>query len=255
MKNPLPRARFNSSRLIRLLTELADGDAAEPKQAKSSFAERLGQWLGFADAIALSAALNSPAAKTAGAGAASSTEAADASISAQFARVRGSLVAAIRGEGTGKARIRLPEAPADFSAAIAFAPYRRYCLAHQRDMAAEIGQLRIELRAALTRHSPALAQLAALDAVFDRALGERERELLAKVPALLETRFTQRQAAAASGRQATPASWLAAFCGDLQTVLLAELELRLQPVQGLLETLNEAQNKACREEAAAASIS
>ena len=36
-----------------------------------------------------------------------------------------------------------------------------------------------------------------------------------------------------------PGAWLHTFCQDMRAVLLAELELRLQPVAGLLDALNE----------------
>ena len=36
---------------------------------------------------------------------------------------------------------------------------------------------------------------------------------------------------------AQPGSWLEAFCRDAQTVLLAELDLRLKPVSGLIAAL------------------
>ena len=50
-----PRTSFDSSRLIRALSDLVSTDATPPRQ---SFADRLGQWLDFADAIALFSALN-----------------------------------------------------------------------------------------------------------------------------------------------------------------------------------------------------
>src|SRR3954449_5511212 len=49
------RTGFTGSALIRLLARLADIEVPEPKQA---FADRLSQWLGWTDAISLSAALN-----------------------------------------------------------------------------------------------------------------------------------------------------------------------------------------------------
>jgi hypothetical protein len=35
-----------------------------------------------------------------------------------------------------------------------------------------------------------------------------------------------------------PGAWLARFCNELQTMLLAELDLRLQPTVGLIEAFN-----------------
>ncbi|MBI2306268.1 MAG: DUF3348 domain-containing protein [Rhodocyclales bacterium] len=244
MRSPLPRTSFNSPRLVRLLAALDVDDVAESKQ---SFAERLGQWLDLNDAIALSGTLHagaggSPAARSRALG----------PVEEQFARVRASLIDSIATDGVfkpGRARIKLPVPAAGATLATAdFAPYRRYYAAHQRDMEASIGPLRANLRAALVEHSPALRQLADLDAVIDKALGERERNLLATVPQRLEQRYRQlRQAyaeALAEAPQADdperwlqPGGWLAAFCRDLQAVLLAELELRLQPAAGLLAAI------------------
>jgi len=59
---------------------------------------------------------------------------------------------------------------------------------------------------------------------------------LSTVPLLLEKHFERLRKA----NRETPASddaWLAEYCKDMQSVLLAELNLRLQPVEGLLEAL------------------
>ena len=150
----------------------------------------------------------------------------------------------------GKARIKLPAParhPTDEDAAD-FLPYQRYYLAHQRDMNASIGPLRASVRSALADHSPALKQLAALDGVLDQALGPRERNLLASVPQLLAKRFEQLHQAHKTARVDTaapddpeawlqPGGWLAVFCKDMQAVLLAELDVRLQPVAGLIDAL------------------
>ena len=81
---------------------------------------------------------------------------------------------------------------------------------------------------------------------------ETEGQLLARVPVLLQKRFDAQYSAhqerlAASGQADSPAAWmhpagwLARFCKDLQTLLLAEAELRMQPSAGLLEALNKQQ--------------
>ena len=58
MTQAVSRTRFNSAGLVRILAELAVADVADPKQ---TFAERLGEWLDFKDALALYSALNSAA--------------------------------------------------------------------------------------------------------------------------------------------------------------------------------------------------
>lgn len=239
-----PRTSFDSSRLIRALSDLVSTDAAPPRQ---SFADRLGQWLDFADAIALFSALNG---STDAAGGPATAE--HPALRDEFARVRGALLDSINTDGVltpGKARIRLP-APAWHAStpgAADYLPYHRYYLAHQRDMGAAIAPLRASVRAGLAQRAPALRQLAALDGVLDQALAPRERSLLATVPQLLGRRFEQLHQAHRSAlptpddpaRWLQPGAWLHTFCQDMRAVLLAELELRLQPVAGLLEALNE----------------
>ncbi len=132
-------------------------------------------------------------------------------------------------------------------AAVDYATYRQRYLSMQQAMETDIGSLRGRLRAMLAARTPALAQLAAVDAVMEGALGARERSLLGGVPALLEGHFVRlRQAeqamladAQASGEPAvvTSGAWLDVFRRDMRSVLLAELDIRFQPVEGLLAAL------------------
>lgn len=166
----------------------------------------------------------------------------------ELVRARMALVNSITGEDGGKARIKPPQptpgTPAEVLAD--FTAYRRYVMAQQRNMAACIGPLRVRAREALTACSSRLKQLAELDAALEQALGDRESDLLATVPVLLEKRFeklrqTQQAALIESGKADNPeqwmlpGGWLTLFRQDLQDVLLAELDLRLQPVVGLVE--------------------
>jgi hypothetical protein len=247
MTRALPRTNFNSSRLSRFLADLDLMAATAPGPA---FAERLGEWLDAADAMRLYAAHN------AGAGpqdAQSSTPpAAPVALGEECARLRAALADGIAQSCTpgGTTRIRLPlpdpGAPADLAAD--YEPYRRFQLAQQRDMDAAIGPLRARVREALAQAAPPLRKLATLDAALDDILAGRESKLLATVPALLEKRFVQlreahRQTLADpqaddSGTWLNPGGWLARFCQEMQAALLAELDLRLQPVIGLIEAFS-----------------
>lgn len=253
MTRALPRTNFNQSRLIRFLADLSVVDAVEPKQA---FAERLGKWLDFADAITLHSAHNergaSPVAVPSGGRSVTAAEEA-------FARTRTALVNSIVrscSPGAGETRIKLPipKPGMAIEAATTYEPYLRFYLAHQRDMEAGVRPLRITVRQAVSDASSAHRQLAALDAALDKALGVRERQLLATVPLLLEKRFAQLFKAhqltlEASRQEDDPASWmqpdgwLAVFCQELQGVLLAELDVRLQPITGLIEAFSNEANK------------
>jgi hypothetical protein len=204
--------------LVRLLAD-PSRHAADPR---ASFAERLGQWLDWTDAIALSAVLGgAPAAPESAPEATPESAQARAASAAQslgdeVRRVRTELVAAIRRGFDG----------AD-AAAVSAAACRRRCTAQQRLMCERLGPLRASVRAVLAKQSPALARLAALDAVMDQALAARERQLLSHVSGLLEPRLERlRQPGGAQ-----------AIDEELQRVLLAELELRLQPIEGMMSAL------------------
>ena len=250
MTRAFTRTNLHSSRLIRVLNDLALLDAVEPSIA---FAEKLGLWLDLNDAITLCAAHNTSTAR-------------QQTIPSQVASIQpvaiGDALAALQAgfaisitKGSspkgGKTRMALPSPKLDdpLEIATAYEPYRRYYLAHQRHMDSSVGPLRARVREVLAKASPTLKTLAALDAVFDGVLGEREAKLLAKLPSLLEQRFQQllkkHQQVLFETQQADdpagwmkPGGWLVRFCHELQTVLLAELDVRLQPTIGLIEAFN-----------------
>lgn len=208
------RAGLTGTALVRLLAGMGDAPqrAGEPCAA---FADGLVQWVGWTDAIALSAALERPAASTV------NPQNRYAGEHAEYERVRATLAQAIGREAQAAGRSPL-------EAGMGFAPYRQCCVARQQAMGVALAALRERVRAALVACGPDAARLAAVDAVLAQALAVQEQRVFAAVPARLEKHF-QRLCAAEAGPDA--------FRADLQAVLLAELELRLQPVEGLLEAL------------------
>ena len=212
-------------------------------RASGGGADRLSQWFNWTDAISLSAALDGGAAV-----AAQGTHADARSAAAESARLRLALADAIEHDcsaaATERDRARSPAVVDDGAAAPPdSAPYRRRYAARQQAMQESIARLRERLREKLAGGSPELIRLAALDAVMEQVLGAQERELLAGIPATLDKHFKRLRDAAASGSDAEPAlsaaatPWLHAFRRDMRAVLLAELELRFQPVEGLLDAL------------------
>jgi hypothetical protein len=243
MERGLPHTGLNGSALVGWLARMS---LVEGPEVAPSFAEGLARWLSWKDAIALSGALHAPPTAASGHGTERTKRPASslaATVEREFDRVRTTLVRAISDPS---------EPPA---AETAFAPYRRHCVALQQAMEAGIGPLRTQARVALARCSPAMGRLAAIDAVMEEALGPREHSLLAMMPSLLERHFerlghAERQAAATMDAAASegetpqaapasvqPAAWLGIFRQDMKRLLLAELDLRLQPVQGLLDAL------------------
>jgi len=93
--------------------------------------------------------------------------------------------------------------------------------------------MRERLRPRLAEISGPLARLAELDAVLERAVVLHERQALTGLPALLTKRAEAHHAA-------DPRHWRQRFWADLQRALRAELDLRLQPVLGLIEALQQA---------------
>ncbi|TPQ42308.1 DUF3348 domain-containing protein [Cupriavidus pinatubonensis] len=236
------RAGFSGPTLIRLLVRLTGDDAPESGQ---SLSDQLGQWLGWTDAIALSAALNGnpPAAAGARAG---GTEQADC------ARIRAALTAAIADDKAGSNRQRgrpRPAAPEPAEAVVDYAAFRQRYVTLQQTMETEIGSLRDRLRTTLAARGAGMTRLSMVDAVMERVLGAREQALLATVPGMLEAHFTRlrraEEAALANAQTAgkpapvSSGAWLTVFQNDMQSVLRAELDIRFQPVEALLAALRD----------------
>jgi hypothetical protein len=265
MVHPPQRTALSGPALVRLLARLGE---TEVQASPQPLADRLSQWLGWTDAIALSTVLTAPAPAVAGGVRTDGDDEAQRCLSLRSALSKaialdGVLAPARAGRRGGahahahaRAHVPLqaqeaPEADADY------AILRQSYLALQQKMETDIGDLRGRLRSRLAAHSPDMARLAALDAAMERSLAARERSLLGSVPGLLGARFERlrkaaREAQAAAAAQGTesaegaetaaavqtaPSAWLDAFRKDMQSVLLAELDVRFQPVEGLLAAL------------------
>lgn len=218
------------------------GNASAPLPSQSLSA-RLGQWIDWRHAVALSAALD----------ARPSPPATEDSPHAhgedgEYARVRAVLVKAIEGDrvfalaasppgATAAGETTGPEdAPPDY------AFFRQRYVALQQVMEAEASHLRGRVRGMAARQAPSLQQLAAMDAVMERALGRHERALLSALPELLGKHFERLRHTAHDSPEGTSAArpataWLDLFLKDMQRLLLAELDIRLQPAEGLLAAL------------------
>ncbi len=218
------RSNFSSSALVRVLGRWVSAPAPASGQ---DVAERLGQWLGVADVIALRAAHQAIAAP--GPAHPEARRAAIVDMEQELLRVWATLERSIAARDAGATRE--PDT--------GYAPYHRRYLDHQRRMAMATDELRDLARRVLAAASPRLAQLAELDAVLERMLGARAQQLLSSVPLLLKDRFEQLRRQHAGDTPGAPpqGAWLDTFAGEFQEVLRAELELRLQPVAGMIEAL------------------
>ena len=226
------RTSVRGPTFIRLLARLTDVDVSPSRQ---SLSDRLGQWLDWTHAVALSTSLDG---KPSAVG--SDVPTFGSAEENECARVRASLVSTIAGD-----RAFAKEGGAN--EAVDYSVFRQRYLAIQRSMQAATGNLRGRLRDMLAQRTADMARLAAVDAVMERALSPREQTLLAHVPVLLGDHFERlRQAeqkvladaqVSEDAPAIAPGAWLDEFRKDVQSVLLAELDVRFHPVEGLLAAL------------------
>jgi hypothetical protein len=254
------RSDFSSSSLVRLLGPWAAADVTSPPM---DISERLGLWVSAFDAIGLQSAHQSiraiasplPRPRTA------PPTADGPSLRADVQRARAALAHAVA---------RSVEGVADADAG--YAPFQRRHSELQRQMDMMLRPLRDHVRQALAQTSASLRQLAALDAMLEQMLAPREQAVMPEAAALLERRFKQcraqhaaketpadaapptdagqamvpsttapaADATALRGAPADPhdaAAWRATFQAEWRAALLAELDLRLEPIHGLVEAL------------------
>jgi len=238
------RTSVRGPTFIRLLARLTNVDVPPSRQ---SLSDRLGQWLDWTHAVALSTTLDGTPSEVG-----FDVPAFGSAEEDECARVRTSLASSIAGDRTfATARQRGSEyALAEEGGAnevVDYAVFRQRYLAIQRSMQVATGNLRGRLRDMLAQRTADMAQLAAVDAAMERVLSPREQTLLAHVPALLGDYFERlRQAEQVTLANAqvsedapaiAPGAWLDVFRQDVQSVLLAELDVRFHPVEGLLAAL------------------
>lgn len=220
------------SRLVRALSDLSLANVATPRR---SFALRMGGLIDLSDSISLSAThlnLSSLPFEQAGAGA--------EAIRRDFLDVRATLIQSVLrsfvpGGNAGRLQLPLVDPPAAGDSPD-IRPYLRFYAAHQRDMEFRVRNLQDRVRIALSGLSPRLAKLVALESALDQTLVNQHRQSFAAVPALLERRMRHLKAQHLSG-----ATLLTQCQRDLRSLLLAEIDTRLLPVQGLIEAIDEDQ--------------
>lgn len=216
-RTPVPGPAF-----IRLLARLAESNLSSTGPALS---ERLSEWVDWTRAVTLSKALDGrlpPAVEGPDF---------DADEDAECQRIRAALEATIVQEPEPSRPVRRAVEAEATEAPIEFAVYRERYVTVQRSMLGATSRLRGRLRDMLTRRSPELARLAEVDALMEQTLSAREHALLAKVPVLLGVHFERLRDAGSD------AAWLEVFRRDMQSLLLAELDIRFQPIEGLLAAL------------------
>lgn len=213
--------------------------------------EEISQWLSTVDAVTLSRALRAMEEAAPPAAAPGQWAGVYGRLHALVQQARADLAAVVQGR---VAAGRLPRARADNMpldlpdpvADAAFAPHSARYLAAQKQIEGRLTALRAQVRSQLAAAVPPLRPLAELDAVMEQVMAGREQRLWATLPGHLERRMAWRRELhdnmlAATGsaddpaRWKQPGGWLHAFERDLQALLQAEIDVRLEPVLGLLE--------------------
>ena len=228
-----PSSTLSGPRLVRQLAALAGSAADAPVQPLSQL---LSQWLEWKQAVALARVLDAAPAT------ADLAPAGDGDAAALVASTRAALAQSLVRDRAFAAPPDGPRPPYEWTW------FQQRHLALQHLIESGTGRLREQLRQRLAAASPALARLAAIDAVMEQALGRPTRTLLARATPVLEHRFKTLQPPVDASLPATPQApaapetpaWLDSFLHDLRELLLAELDIRLQPAEGLLAALGPA---------------
>ena len=250
MSQPSPHISLNSSRLIRALAELevlGDGYSAK------DFGRRFGQLFALTDSIGLSDMHYEltklrfrPCEQQA-------CEIIDGFIEQRQALLELVSRNFLEGQQHSRVRNRYPAfreglTPEQLSR---FEPYQRFYGALQRQVDFEIQHIQSFVRDGAAGLSAELAKLVLLDSTLSDTLNGHARKLFPVVPRLLGTRFDylrhQHDQALFDTEHNQPASWIKTggwldqFRLDCYQLLLAEIDIRMQPVLGLIEAIEEHQ--------------
>ncbi|WP_101759859.1 DUF3348 family protein [Oceanicoccus sp. KOV_DT_Chl] len=254
-KAPAPVA-LNDSRLVRFLTGLM---AVDVDLSHQDFSQKLGQLLNFSDSITLSGMYEKleklefqPEQQL------------QQAARQEFLRVRQLLLEFILKSFAPEeslVRVKYPAPPAatvgglDISEKDKLAlyeSYRVFYVSQQREMDLKIQYLTAAIRKMMNGWSIELAKLSLLDKTMSEMLAPHKRKFFAVVPNLMGKRFEhlfledqQLQlaikndlAADAETVNQGPPGWYPKLRSEIQQLLLAELDVRLQPALGLVEAID-----------------
>jgi hypothetical protein len=248
-----------SSRLQRILLDLA---VVNFEHSTTLFADQLGELISLSDAIVLAESLRGLKKKP------FTPLPNDDDAKTIFMQARAAMLAFIidsftlegdEGARVGTSPFILPRPNRDTlnDPNAGFVAYQRFYSLHQSEMDHRVLTLRRQLQQIMSGRSTELAQLATLDSSMAETMVDFSRRTFAGVSYLLAKRFyylhqqyrdTQAENVDVNPESANSAqdeavrclqkgAWLDRFIREMQAILLAELELRLMPVIGLIEAL------------------
>ena len=234
---------------MRLMTLLSNVSEIKLSAASHNLAERLGHLMGLSGSVALARTLQyKPQGEYA-----SQLDAAE-DVQQRVLTVRERMMRTISNSfahDDNEEQTKVPSADVTIRAQALqhYEPYRRFYVAHQLEMAVCVQNLRAEVRKKMALVSPELSELAELDRTIEEGLVSYNRKLFNVTLKVLERRFKSllaehlKQVGDVDDNRSEvwlkPGAWLDRFYQDMRELLLAEFDVRLQPVLGLLEALNE----------------
>jgi hypothetical protein len=234
-----------NARMIRFLSELdVPSDAIEHNR----FAERLSQLIDLSGSIKIANAHSNLGQLSAAPADSSALEAKQ-----EFLRVHALIVDGILESFSPSEKLLWAELPGFESLQLtdvnkALKPYLDFYSLHQKQIMAKVKKLRAFVQDAASGVSQQLAQLAKLDAVLDDTLFIHSRSVFSQVSNLLKQRFAplfyaiqqpQRELSEGASSTTEIQQLHEQLCNDLQALLLAEVEVHLLPVLGLIEAIDE----------------
>jgi len=137
--------------------------------------------------------------------------------------------------------VALPRLNLDFDEsdiATAAQPFARFYALQQSEMEHHISGLQRQVREVLKHSSAEMARLAVLDKSLFEIMAKQTRRAFGTLPPLIAKHWIwhyQHRAATTGSDDAAQPAWYQHFLNDLRDILLAELDIRLQPVIGLIE--------------------
>src|SRR5690554_1323127 len=222
------QSQAHTAQSSKLLAQLARLGAPATSDALPCFAERLSRLFGLGDTMTLDAA-TAYRARQAGSVQVAMVD----KLTDELATTRRALIRRIQGWAD---ELEFDDEPE-------LEPALNAWLALQRKVAANSRQLRDKVRKSMKDQGPKLAHLAELDAVFDQTMAGYTAQCFSHIPKVLEQRFEHRSTTPEqSPTPATTADWFHRYCEEAQSLLLAELDVRLEPVLGLLEACHKEVN-------------
>jgi hypothetical protein len=248
---------LKNTRLVQILAETAPSN---PKRHSQKFIDRISDIPSLHDTISLRAAHQTI--KTTEFGAANIPRETAKKIKKDFVKARSLMVHSIATSFISRSRPMTnpfptpervyshlgPDHPAGPLHSKVFAPFRNFYTARQNDIEAGVQRFRFQCGTVFSGLSKELASLAELDRSFGNMFSKYERNCFAAVPELLEAQFrglfdqqeqTQSEKITVDDLKEWmgPHGWISDFCKKMREMLFAELETRLLPIQGLIESI------------------